>query len=191
LNFYCYDLGKYESKERVEQKSVSKIKIEIKTLISRVEFMGKKAQIAADELKKSKLKKNNLLNAINDITSKRTETEIQLRMHQCKALELKLSLLDCPKTDDNEDSLTEIEKSIKKLEIIVEGMGFKLQALRKEEVDLSENVEGAERSHFGIMEVLDGLQLELKSQQQSNMNRKVILKINSKSVETVLKKVRR
>ncbi len=149
--------------------------------------MGEKAQMAADELTKFKQKKNNLLNTINDITSKKTEAEIQLRMNQCKVLELKL---DCPKTGDSKDSLASIEESIKKLEIVVEGMRITLQVLRKEEAELSENVEDAERSHFGIMEVLDGLHSELESQ-QSNMNLKEVLRSDSKSVETVLKKVKR
>lgn len=54
-------------------------------------------------------------------------------------------------------NLDSIEVLIKKVEGIVKGLELKLEALEKEEADLSEDVKDAERSYSGIMEVLSAL----------------------------------
>lgn len=182
-NFDCKILGKYKSEEpnsfpKIDEpreavrnshprssktrQSTYKARKEIEMLQNRVKFMEEKARIADGELKKIKLDKDSCQTKISEITRKKTETEFDLRMKQCDAFKLNKSL-DCQETESKEDNLSSLKEMIKKLEEVVEGMNFQLEALGKEEADLSDNVEDAENSYNGIIQVLDALESEVKS----------------------------
>lgn len=129
--------------------------------------MEEKARIADEELKKVLCDKDIWKKKIIQKAREKLEAEIDLRTNQCKAIELKLSLhdVDCDEIEEKKNCLSSVEETIKTLEGIVAGMGIELQAIGKEEADLSEEVEDAERSYFGIMQVLDTLKSELKGLQ--------------------------
>ena len=64
--------------------------------------------------------------------------------------------------DTDSVDLASVEELIKGFECDVEEMDLELQNLRKEEAELSEDMEDAERSYCGIMEVVNAMQFELK-----------------------------
>lgn len=123
--------------------------------------MEKKARITNEEIEKMKLFKQGYRKNINETLKKKTQAEIDLKTKQCEALKLKLSLLDdCHNLASVEEcakNLDSIEVLIKKKEGIVKGLERKLEALEKEEADLSEDVKDAKRSYSGMVEVLSAL----------------------------------
>ncbi len=127
--------------------------------------MEEKARIADGELKRIKLDKDSCQNKISEMTRKKTETEFDLRKKQCEAVKLSMSLLDCCETEGKADTLSSLEEMIKQLEGVIEGMNFQLEALGKEETDLSENIEDARNSYHGIIQVLEALKSELNSRE--------------------------
>ena len=144
----------------VEQQSKSETEKKIKMMLSRIAFMVEKARTANHEVKKIKLKKDECRNKIIETSTTKTQSEIDLRIQQCEALELKMSLMAFPETDNVD--LASVEERIKTFECDVEKMDFELHALRKEEAELSEDMEDAERSYCGIMEVVNAMQFEFK-----------------------------
>ena len=139
----------------------------IDLMSNRVKFMAEKARIADEELKKVLFDKDICKKKIIRKFREKIEAEMDLRTNQCKAIELKLSLhdVDCDEIEEKKNSLSSVEEIIKTFDGVVAGMGIELQAMGKEEVNLSEGVEDAERSYFGIMQVLDVLKSELKGLQ--------------------------
>ena len=127
--------------------------------------MKEKARIANEELEKINSDKDSCQIKITETSIKKIETEIELRTNQCKAIDLKLSLHEenCEEVEKKKKSLESVEEVIKKLEGVVEKMGFQLQAMGKEEADLFKKQEAAENSYSGIMQVLGALKLKLKS----------------------------
>ena len=125
--------------------------------------MEEKAQIADGELKRIKLDMDSCQKKISEMTRKKTETEFDLRKKQCEAVKLSMSLLDCCETEGKADTLSSLEEMIKQREGVIEGMNFQLEALGKEETDLSENIKDARNSYHGIIQVLEALKSELNS----------------------------
>lgn len=95
---------------------------------------------------------------INETTEKKRQVETDLVTQQCKAFKLKQLLLeDCRNIREKKDSLASVEKLIKKLELFKDELEFEVKALQKEEVDLSEDIQKAEKSCYAMMHALDAL----------------------------------
>ena len=121
-------------------------------------------RFAKENVEKTKMNQEVCRTKINETTEKKRQVETDLVTQQCKAFKLKQLLLeDCRNIRDKRDSLASIDNFIKKLELFKDELGFELKSLLKEEVDLSEDVQKAEKSCYAMMHALDALKSELKN----------------------------
>ena len=122
--------------------------------------MEERERIADEEVKDITSKKMNVLKRIQEIAGRREMIEYNLRTQQCKILEMGLSALDAEK-EPSEMLMKPLEEKVKYLEGAIDVLNTEIGALKEEEKSLAQDVEVAESSHFGTVQVLGALQLEL------------------------------
>lgn len=140
---------------KITAQSPLKVQKNIHVMSNRIKLVAEKA------LKKIVVLKKNCDKNIREKTREKIESEMFLRIYQCKVIELKLSLFevaDCKELQDKTDNLTSVEEMIKKLEGIVHGMVLELQVLGKEKEDLSEKLEKAGKFYYEILKELNLLE---------------------------------
>jgi len=122
--------------------------------------MEERARIAEEEVKDNTSKKMNVLKRIQEIAGRREMIEHNLRTQQCKLLEMGIAALDAE--EEPSEMLTKpLEGKINYLEGAMDALYIEIRALKEEEKSLDQDVEEAQSSHFGIVQVLDSLQFEL------------------------------
>ncbi len=122
--------------------------------------MEEGARIAEEEVKDITSKNMNVQKRIQEIAARREMIEHNLRTQQCKLLEMGISALDAD--EEPSEMLTKpLEGKINYLEGAMDALYIEIRALKEEEKSLDQDVEEAQSSHFGIVQVLDSLQFEL------------------------------
>jgi len=122
--------------------------------------MEERARIAEEEVKDITSKKMSVLKRIQEIAGRREMIEYNLRTQQCKLLEMDISALDAEK-EPSEMLMKPLEEKVKYLEGAIDVLNIEIRALKEEEKSLVQDVEVAESSHFGTVQVLGALQFEL------------------------------
>jgi len=122
--------------------------------------MEERARIAEEEVKEISSKKMNVQKRIHEIERRRAMIEY-LRSQQCNnLLEMNLS---APNVEVDFDGIfTEpVEEKVNCLENEMKVIDGQLGALKEEEKSLSQDLEFAQESHFGVVQVIEALQYEL------------------------------
>lgn len=122
--------------------------------------MEERARITEEEVKEITLKKVDLQKRIKETAGRRVVIEYDLRSEQCNLIEMNLSALE---TDEEDFSgiMKPVEEKIKSLEKKMNVIESELMALKGEEKSLVQDLEDAQGSHVGIVQVLKALQSEL------------------------------
>jgi len=122
--------------------------------------MEERARIADEEVKFTTSKKMSVQKRIQEIAGRREMIEHNLRTQQCNLLEMGISALDAEK-EISEMLMKPLEEKVKYFEGAMDVLDIEIGALKEEEKSLAQDVEEAQSSHFGIVQVLDALQFEL------------------------------
>lgn len=145
--------------KKVERKTKEEKQIHL--LRIRIGAMKEKVHKADSELKTVSSKMNDVKKRIAEIATRKALVEINLRTRQCEALEMSLMALDSEDMDTEQIELTSSEQ-IKALEDELKGMDDVLLVLREEEESFAEDLETAEGSYLGALQVLEALESELE-----------------------------
>ncbi len=132
----------------------------IQLLESRLKAMEERARIAEEEVKEITLKKVDLQKRIKEIAARKVVIEYDLRSEQCNLIEMNLSALE---TEDEDYSgiMEPVEEKIKSFEKKMNVIESELMALKEEEKSVVIDLEDAQTSHIGVVQVLKALQSEL------------------------------
>jgi len=122
--------------------------------------MEEGARIAEEEVKDITSKNMNVQKRIQEIAARREMIEHNLRTQQCNLLEMGLSALEAEE-EPSEMLMKPLEGKAKYLEGAMDVLDIEIGALKEEEKSLAQDVEEAQSSHFGIVQVLNALQFEL------------------------------
>lgn len=169
--------------KKVEKKT--KEEKEIHLLRTRIGVMKEKVHKADREQKTISSKKNEVKKKIAEIATRKALVEINLRTQQCEAIEMSLIALDSEDMDTDQIELTSGEQ-IKALEDELKGMDDVLLVLQEEEESFTEDLETAEGSYLGALQVLEALESELE---ELEFNMKGALQENFKERMDQLTKV--
>jgi len=120
-----------------------------------------KGQIAKEEVKEISSKKMNVQKRIQDIAGRRSLIECDLRSKQRNLLEIGLSALNAEEVHHSGLLLDQMEEKVKSLKFEMDVIDRELGALKEEEKSFSHDLEDAQGSHFGVVQVLEALQSEL------------------------------
>lgn len=132
----------------------------IQLLQSRLKAMEERARIADEEVKEVTLKKVDLQKRIKEIAARKVVIEYDLRSEQCNLIEMNLSALET-EDDDYSGIMKPMEEKIKSFEKKMNVIESELMALKEEERNIVIDLEDAQASHIGVVQVLKALQSEL------------------------------
>ena len=121
--------------------------------------MKQKERIAEKEVKEISSKKMDVQKIIEDIVGRRALIEYDLRSEQCNLLEMSLSALD--DEEDHSGIMEPMEEKIKSLEDEISVIDRELFAMKEEEKNLAQDLDDAQNSQLGIVQVLESLKSEL------------------------------
>ena len=121
--------------------------------------MEERARIAEEELEEISSKKMNVQKRFDEIERRRTLIEY-LRSQQCNLLEMNLSAPDA-EVDFGGIFTEPVEDKVNCLETEMKVIDGQLGALKEEEKCLDQDIEYAQESHFGVVQVIEALQSEL------------------------------
>ena len=119
--------------------------------------MEERARIAEEEVKEISSKKMNVQKRIDEIEKRRTMVDY-LRLQHCNPLEMSLSALN---VEDDGVSMKPVEQKVKFVDDEMKLIDGQLNALKEEEKNLAEDLEFAQESHFGVVQVIEAFQSEL------------------------------
>jgi len=119
--------------------------------------MEERARIAEEELEEISSKKMNVQKRIDEIERRRSLIEY-LRLQHSNPPEKNLSV---PIAEEDGIYTKPVEEKVKFLEDEMKLINGKLCALKEEEKSLAQELEYAQESHFGVVQVIEALQSEL------------------------------
>ena len=122
--------------------------------------MEERGRIAEEEVKEISSKKVDVQKKIDEIEGRRALIEYNLRTQQCNLLAMGLSALEAEE-EPSEMLMKPLEEKVKYLEGAMDVLDIEIGALKEEEKSLAQDVEEAQSSHFGIVQVLNALQFGL------------------------------
>jgi len=120
--------------------------------------MKEKARIAEEEVKEISSKKVNVQKRINEIERRRSLMQY-LRLQHCNPPENNLS--DVLIVEENGIFMEPVGEKVNCSEDDINLIDGQLNSLKEEEKNLAEDVEYAQESHFGVVQVIEALQNEL------------------------------
>ncbi len=121
--------------------------------------MKEKARSAEGEMDAIFSKKVEIRNKINKMNGTRVYEELNLRFQQRTLLEICISAHDAG--EDHRTFTQSMVEQVRMLENDMDELDRQLDALNEEEKSLAEELEFAQGSHLGVVEVIDALYSEL------------------------------
>lgn len=132
---------------------------------AKVELMNENVEAIEEEVKDVLRYKDEAGTQAKEATKKKMKAEFELRVQQCKALELGLVALDAVGDDQQRAAQEEVESAeekVKSLEEELQEIESELRILEEEDEALTEDLEETEKCYVGATRSLSSMQTELE-----------------------------
>ena len=131
----------------------------IQSLQDRIIVMQEKARIAEEEVKQVLSKRTNVEKGISEETGRRLAIELDLRLEERNLLEMRIFAHDAE--EDYTGLMETVERKVGSLKKKMDAVDGQLISLKGEKKSLDYDLEWSRASHFGVVQVIEALDLEL------------------------------